>query len=75
MVHTTKEILWICHGTWSGVINEQPLTPERDERQISFDNFTPELITHYSDKNKGNDSQLEKLLIIEQILIVGTFRN
>ena len=55
--------------------NEQPLTPERDERQISFDNFTPELITHYSDKNKGHDSQLEKLLIIEQILIVGTFRN
>ena len=55
--------------------NEQPLTPERDEHQISFDNFTPELITHCSDENKGNDSQLEKLLIIEQILIVGTFWN
>ena len=55
--------------------NEQPLTPERDEHQISFDNFTPELIMHYSDKNKGNNCQLEKLLIIERILIIGTFQN
>ena len=33
------------------------------------------LIKHLSQKNKGNDHQLEKLLIVKQILLVRTLGN
>ena len=33
------------------------------------------LIKHLSQKNKGNDHQLKKLLIVKQILLVRTLGN
>ena len=50
-----------------------PLTPKNDQPLISPYNITPE--SHKCHENKGNDHQLKKLPIDEQILISTTSEN
>ena len=46
--------------------------------EVLASNFSlqyPHWITHLGHKNKGNDHQLNKLLIVEQILLVSALGN
>ena len=50
------------------------LPPKSDQHLISPYNITPESHIKVT-RIKGNNHQLKRLLIIEQVLFVGTLRN
>ena len=62
-----------AHETTDITAFSNPLTPKNDEPLISPHNITPE--SHKCHENKGNDHQLKKLPIDEQILISTTSEN
>ena len=57
-----------------GTANIRPLNPKSDQHLVSPNNDIAESFIQ-DHKNKGNDQQLKRLLIVTQFLFVSTLGN